>query len=278
VKLEDLNFILLNAACKIHNADWNWTGVNSPFARLYMVESGIAKVILPDGEHLIQPGYLYLIPSFTTHSYASDSLFVHYYFHIYNEYGVFDRFFYPFELQAGEEDAFLVKRLLTINPDKELRLSDPKSYDNYSTLQKSIVKQHKLNNRDIETQGILLQLFSRFMAESQPKYEMMDKRIFNVLRYIRTNVGINLYVRELAEMCNLNVDYFNRLFKKEVGCTPIQYVIQKKIERAQVLLVLSNKSVKNIAYELSFDNVQHFNLMFKKVMGMPPNKYRKGNI
>ena len=39
-KNENLHLVLLNVACKSHDADWNWRGVSSPFARMYMVESG----------------------------------------------------------------------------------------------------------------------------------------------------------------------------------------------------------------------------------------------
>jgi hypothetical protein len=45
---ENLNLILLNAAQKVHYADCNWKGVHGPFARLYMVEAGSAKVIMPN--------------------------------------------------------------------------------------------------------------------------------------------------------------------------------------------------------------------------------------
>jgi mannose-6-phosphate isomerase-like protein (cupin superfamily) len=68
MKNEDFNLMLLNASRVTHHADWNWKDINSPFARLYMVENGSAQVILPDGAHFIHPGYIYLIPAFVTHS------------------------------------------------------------------------------------------------------------------------------------------------------------------------------------------------------------------
>ena len=83
-KKENLNLVLLNVARKTHNADWNWKGVNSPFARIYMVENGSAKVVMPNGSHRIEPGYLYLIPAFVTHSYENDSNFTLYYIHVYD--------------------------------------------------------------------------------------------------------------------------------------------------------------------------------------------------
>jgi AraC-like DNA-binding protein len=275
MKNEDCNLTLLNAARVIHNADWNWKNLNSPFARLYMVESGSAKVVLPDGVHVIQPGYLYLIPASVTHSYESDSMFTIYYFLTYNEFDIFDRFDFPFEIDAGELDVLLVKRLLAINPGIELKHSDPSTYDNFSTLTQNIAKSsQKPFTVGLETNAILSQLFSRFLNRAALKQEVADKRIKKVLRYIRENIDKNLHVNDLADICNLNRDHFTRLFKKEIQCTPTQYVIRKKIEKAQLILVTEENSIKNIAYDLSFDNITHFHRSFKKVTGLSPITYK----
>jgi AraC-like DNA-binding protein len=276
MKNEDLSLTLLNAARKIRHADWNWKDVNSPFARIYMVESGSAKVILPDGAHIIQPGHLYLIPPSVTHAYESDDIFIIYYFLVYNEYDIFDRFDFPFEVDAGELDVLLVKRLLAINPGIELKHPDPKTYDNLSTLLQNIMA--KSNQKsfifELETNWILNLLFSRFLYKATPKQEITDTRIKKVLRYIRENINSKLSVNDLADMCSLNSDYFTRLFKKELQCTPMQYIIRKKIEKAQLILASSENSIKNIAYDLSFDNVAYFHNSFKKVTGLSPSAYK----
>jgi AraC-like DNA-binding protein len=275
MKNEDCNLILLNASRITHHADWNWKDINSPFARLYMVEEGSAKVILPDGVHVIQPGHLYLIPAFVTHSYESDSVFTHYYFHIYNEYDIFDRYDFPFEVNADELDALLVKRLLAINPAIGLKYSDPRTYDNFSTLAQNIAAiNQKSLTLELETNGILSQLFSRFLYKATLKQEIADKRIKKVLRYIRENIGKNIHIDDLADICELNRDHFTRLFKKEMQSTPLQYIIRKKIERAQLILASREESMKDIAYSLSFEDVTHFYKTFKKVTGLLPIAYK----
>jgi AraC-like DNA-binding protein len=240
-----------------------------------MVEEGSAKVILPDGLHIIQPGHLYLIPAFVTHSYESDSVFTHYYFHIYNEYDIFDRFDFPFEVNADELDVLLVKRLLAINPAIELKYSDPRTYDNFSTLVQNIASiSQKSLTLGLETNGILNQLFSRFLYKATLKQEIADKRIKKALRYIRENIEKNIHIDDLADLCELNRDHFTRLFKKEMQCTPLQYIIRKKIEKAQLILVSREESMKDIAYSLSFEDVSHFYNTFKKVTGRLPIAYK----
>ncbi|MDR0794637.1 MAG: helix-turn-helix domain-containing protein [Tannerella sp.] len=275
-KKENLNLILLNVARKEHDADWNWRGVNSPFARIYMVEGGLAKVIMPDGTHTIEPGFLYLIPAFVTHGYENDSLFTLYYIHVYDEQNIFDRLSFPFKVTANETDAMLIRRLLTINPGRELKRSDPDTYDNHPTLMRNIAQNEQFPFYTVvETKGILLQLFSRFLEKASFKQELVDKRIIKVVRYIREKINRNIGIDELAAICYLTNDHFIRLFKREMQYTPIQYINQKKIEKAQLMLIIGEKSIKEISYDLSFENISYFYRLFRKITGMPPNKYKE---
>lgn len=56
-------------------ADWNYQRVSSPFARIYLVKGGTAKLHLPDKVQILLPGHLYIIPPFTFHSYECDGDF-----------------------------------------------------------------------------------------------------------------------------------------------------------------------------------------------------------
>ena len=275
-KKENINLILLNTARNVHEADWNWKNVTSPFARVYMVESGSAKVIMPDGVHTIKPGFLYLIPAFVTHSYENDSTFTICYIHIYDEQNLFDRLSFPFEVKAEESDCILIRRLLAINPGRELKRSDPNTYDNFPTLMQNIARNDEFPFYTvIETKGILLQLFSRFIEKAGFKQEIADKRIIKVVRHIRENINRNIGIDELASICYLTNDHFIRLFKKEMQCTPLQYINRKKIENAQLMLTIGDKSIKNIAYDLSFENISYFYRLFRKMTGTSPNRYKE---
>lgn len=276
----EFDLLLLNAARVVHKADWNWKNVNSPFARIYMVESGEAKIELPDGIYSITPGYLYLVPSFVTHSYENHGTFVLYYFHVYNEYDIFNRFNFPFEIEIRELEILLVRRLLEINPGRSLKYSNPQIYDNFPTLLDNLSENSKnALNQELETSAILKLLLLKFLSKASSKQNINDSRISKVLHYIRKNIEKDIYVDELAHICCLNKDYFTRLFKKEMHCTPMQYLMQKKIEKAQISLLTGEKSIKDIAYDLSFNSVSHFCSSFRQVSGVSPGnftmKYRK---
>jgi AraC-like DNA-binding protein len=267
---------LLNAACVEHVADWNWKGVNSPFARIYMVDSGSAQIVMPDGEHTICPGHLYMVPAFITHSYRNNDFFVLNYIHVYEEQNIFDRLEFPFEVAANETDYRLVKRLLEINPNRKLLWSDPLSYDNNPTLRQNIERNEQFPfNAILETKGILLILFSKFLERTSFKQAYMDERVVKVLRHIRENVHQKISIEDLLGVCMLSADHFIRLFKKEMNCTPLQYINRKKIEKAQLMLMIGLKSIKEIASELSFDDLSYFFRLFKKITGESPSEYKK---
>ena len=64
--IDQLHLLILNVELAIHNADWNWKNVSSPFTRLYYIMEGTAQIIFPDGIQELKPHHLYLVPSFTT--------------------------------------------------------------------------------------------------------------------------------------------------------------------------------------------------------------------
>lgn len=277
--IDQLHLLILNVGLAIHNADWNWRNVNSPFTRLYYVTEGTARILLPTGIQELKPDHLYLVPSFTTHSYLCDTHFVHYYLHIYEDHqsesSILEDFSFPTEIPAGDLELPLIKRLCGINPTMQLPQSDPTSYDNSPTLIKNIIKNKQRTFCDkVESRGIVYQLMARFLKDAQPKAEINDDRIQKVLSYIRKNIYKTIDIDSLAAISCLSKDHFIRLFKKEVNNTPLQYINQKKIEKAQLILITDSMPVKNISYLLAYEDHSYFNRLFKKLTGVTPQQYR----
>ena len=277
--IDQLHLLILNVGLAIHNADWNWRNVNSPFTRLYYVTEGAARILLPTGIQELKPDHLYLVPSFTTHSYLCDTHFAHYYLHIYEDHqsesSILEDFSFPTEIPAGDLEMPLIKRLCGINPTMQLPQSDPTSYDNNPTLIKNIIKNKQRTFCDkVESRGIVYQLMARFLKDAQPKAEINDDRIQKVLSYIRKNIYKTIDIDSLAAISCLSKDHFIRLFRKEVNNTPLQYINQKKIEKAQLILITDSMPIKNISYLLAYEDHSYFNRLFKKLTGVTPQQYR----
>ena len=269
LQVEQMHPLVLNVGLAVHNADWNWKNVNSPFTRLYYVTEGSAQIELPDGIYTLSPKHMYFIPAFTIHTNICKSNFVHYYLHIYEDHysdnDWLDHWKFPVEIEATDLDLALFKRLCEINPHMTLQKSDPTTYDNNPTLMQNLIKNRQRAFCDkVESRGIVFQLLSRFFKQGQSKIEMEDNRIAKTVLYIRKHLNEAIELEKLAEISCLSKDHFIRLFKKELGTTPLQYINQKKIEKAQFLLITEELAVKEIAFQLAFDDYSYFNRLFKK--------------
>lgn len=280
LQVEQMHPLVLNVGLAVHNADWNWKNVNSPFTRLYYVTEGSAQIELPDGIYTLSPKHMYFIPAFTIHTNICKSNFVHYYLHIYEDHysdnDWLDHWKFPVEIEATDLDLALFKRLCEINPHMTLQKSDPTTYDNNPTLMQNLIKNRQRAFYDkVESRGIVFQLLSRFFKQGQSKIEMEDNRIAKTVLYIRKHLNEAIELEKLAGISCLSKDHFIRLFKKELGTTPLQYINQKKIEKAQLLLIKEELAVKEIAFQLAFDDYSYFNRLFKKTTGVTPQEYRQ---
>ena len=273
--IEKFDVYTLNVGYSCNNADWNWKNIQSPFARLYLVLNGKAKIVLPDGTYELTPGHLYLIPAYTRHSYICTSHFSHYYLHIYEkqtcETSILEEFNMPVEVEAEEYDMKLFEKLVHLNPFMKLPSSNPNSYDNHQTL----VNNMQMNVKrpffeKVESRGILFILLSRFLKNASPKVEVSDDRIRQALALIRHNLNKHLDIATIANEVCMSKDHFIRTFKKEVGTTPNTYIIRRKMEMAQLLLLTSDNPVKSIAAQLGFTDDSYFNRAFSNLSGNFP--------
>ncbi|MDU1890326.1 MAG: AraC family transcriptional regulator [Dysgonomonas sp.] len=274
-----LNLILLNIGYSQLNANWNWKGVYSPFARIYYVKDGEARTIINGKKFDLKPNRLYLTPPFTLHDDECDGRFSLYYIHFYeeaiNKATIFDKFSFPVEIEATSLDQALTERLLQINPNRFLKYIDPQFYDNPPTFSQYIADNKKLSLHSvIETQGILSQLISRFLEFGDRKVNSKDNRIDDALQYIHENIYNDIRLNDLSGLLHISKDHLIRIFKAEMQCTPLKYIMEKKIEKAQLMLLTTDLRVKDIAYELSIDNVSYFTRLFKSHTNKTPGEYR----
>lgn len=83
-------------------------------------------------------------------------------------------------------------------------------------------------------------------------------------------------VSHFADALHLSANYFGDLVKKETGKSAQEFIQTKVIEIAKNKIFDSEKSVKEIAFELGFKYPQHFSRLFKQKAGVTPGEFRKG--
>ena len=282
LSVDQLHFLTLHVGFARHDGDWNWKNIRSPFARLYCVTEGEAQVCIGTEYHSLTPGHLYFIPAFTEHSCVCEGTFAHYYIHIYEEQqrgvSILDEYAFPFEAEASTSDLGLIKRLCDINPLLTLPGSNPETYDNHPTLVSTIrLNQQRPFSDKMESRGILYILMSRFFRLAAPKEEVKDSRIHQTLTYIRKHLDGRLDIGMLADKACMSKDHYIRVFKRETGETPNVYITKRRLERAELALVTSDLSIKDIAKTLGYDDCSYFNRVFKQTEGVSPQQYRENH-
>lgn len=95
------------------------------------------------------------------------------------------------------------------------------------------------------------------------------------LRYIDqhyTDIGLSL--NEVACHVRISANYFSALFSQEMGCTFVEYLTQKRMERAKELLRTGDMRTGEIALAVGYKDAHYFSYLFRKTQGCTPRDYR----
>jgi AraC-like DNA-binding protein len=271
-------FQLHNVAFLSFNINSHYSDIISPFTRLYLITEGIGYVIIGDQKTLLEAGNLYLIPSFTSCTYHFEAGLSHYYIHLNIEHpnGLFpfNMYSYTNKTIASELDYLLFKRILQINPGLQLPHHHPNVYQTKLWLNKKV--NYQSDSLHFETVGILEQIFSRFIKTriNHSMTILLKYNIQPILQYIQDNLKHVINVEELANIACFSKDHFSRVFKSVTGMSPCDYIIRKRIERAQFLLLSTDLELNEIMEQTGFNSASYFSRIFKKLTSYSPAKYR----
>ena len=133
-----------------------------------------------------------------------------------------------------------------------------------------------------EALGALLKLFiinisgACTLSHLNAEYESGSHHLIrDFKRLIRTNYKKTHKVQDYASQLSVSNDYLNRYVKEKTGKSPKDYIQDKLVIEAKRLLLFSEMSSKELAYEIGFEEPSHFNTFFKKHSGHSPIAFRK---
>lgn len=93
--------------------------------------------------------------------------------------------------------------------------------------------------------------------------------------WIAEHLGAKLSVDDLADRMSMSVRNFERVFTREVGTTPSQYVLQLRVEAARRELERTNKGLKQVASAAGFGGIDVMRRAFVRLLGITPSRYRE---
>ena len=99
-----------------------------------------------------------------------------------------------------------------------------------------------------------------------------------VVTYIDSNLSGALFVGALARIAGVSSSGFHRAFRLRFGITPHAYVILKRIELAQNLMLTTNDSLSQIALACGMTDQPHFTRTFRRITGQSPRQWRTSRL
>ena len=101
------------------------------------------------------------------------------------------------------------------------------------------------------------------------------RKLRTVVEYIMENLDGSPRLGQMAAVARLSPSHFTRRFKAATGLAPHQYVIARRVERAQHLLKSDDEvGLAEVAVRAGFADQSHFSFHFKRIVGVTPKKFR----
>lgn len=258
-------FYSVNRAHPRYYASFHW----HPETELVRVISGCVRVTTDTGKYIVRPGELLLIGGGMLHSYApeEDSTY---------ECLVFDMDFLSGTAEICKKyfysqsmiDPFFTKE------DGDITAFAFNAFD---------VMRTEHTGYELLTIGSICSMFGKIienerynkivtLSSSQRKRLSAFK---NVLTYIENHYGSEISLDDLADVADMNPNYFCRFFKNMTGKTPIDYLNYFRIEKACAKLAEGSKTVAEIAECCGYNDCGYFIKVFKRYKGVTPSRYLK---
>lgn len=116
----------------------------------------------------------------------------------------------------------------------------------------------------------------RLPAAKRSTREELFRRLHVARDFIEASYLEDINLNGIAGVVNLSPHHFLRLFKDAFQTTPYQFVIAKRLERAQAMLRAGDSSVTDVCFELGWESLGSFSRDFKRRFGVSPSRYGRG--
>ena len=268
----NIDFELLYISKSKYGEDWHSTSHFHPFTEIFFITHGNGIMEIDSIDVAVKEGDLIIINPNCPHTEKSS----------YNrmdqlEYIVF----------AINNLALANKSLPQLNGDdsnptyyKIMNLNNNKSVILYylNTLVHEV--EEKQVNYELACKSILT-LFIIYISRNTESTlliadnpEKLNIECVKIKNYIDSHYSENITLDILSNLSYVNKFHLVHLFTKQMGISPINYLINRRIEESKNLLTTTNYSIRDISTIVGFSNSSYFSQMFKKFTGDSPRAYK----
>lgn len=129
---------------------------------------------------------------------------------------------------------------------------------------------------DLTLKELLIRIIQTQTVKSldEGKFHEINNPITEVTEYIKQNLKENMSLKSLSEKACMSTTSFYRFFKRELGMSPIEYILNEKIKCAKNLLKNPTLQINEVCYLAGFEDANYFIRLFKKYEGITPKQYQ----
>jgi transcriptional regulator GlxA family with amidase domain len=114
----------------------------------------------------------------------------------------------------------------------------------------------------------------RFWA-SQPCGGLSARTLRRINEYIERQLSDTISLHDLALMAGLSDCHFARAFKQSVGMPPHRYIMHRRVDKATMLILTTDRPLSRIALEVGFCDQSHFSRLIARATGQTPRRLRR---
>ncbi|MCI8577603.1 MAG: AraC family transcriptional regulator [Lachnospiraceae bacterium] len=126
---------------------------------------------------------------------------------------------------------------------------------------------------------LLLQLLIHIQRQTgrdhRRKDAYLEAEMEHAIEFFNEHYNTDINIEEYAASRGMSVSWFIRNFKQYTHTTPMQYLVERRMTNAQMLLETTNYNITEIGSLVGYDNPLYFSRIFKKQKGMSPSEYRR---
>ena len=238
-----------------HRTDWNFPGVRSPYWRLYYNHASGSFIRFSQRDISLDPDHIVIIPEDTLFDCVGEAGTSHLWLH-------FSPLHHPVPPFSEPVPIPMTAGLLTALADLVAAHGAPGGRANLQRLYHSAA-------------ALIHASFARLPV---PLARAYPEPLGSIIAQIDRNPGGDLANPRLAHTAGMSVETFSRWFKAHTGATPAAYVTRSRVRAAARLLVLSERTVDEIAAETGFPNRYYLSRVFAAHMGCGPATYRRRHV
>jgi len=146
----------------------------------------------------------------------------------------------------------------------------------YKAVSSALEGERELSRQYIERADLFLRSEPSENEQARPpRGGLAPWQIKRVKTHIEANLDASIRVKELAELAKLSIFHFCRAFRDSFGDSPHGYVMRRRLERAQGLMLTTSASLGQIAADCGMADQAHFNKLFRRFVGESPGTWRR---